>query len=165
MWWEIDWLTYVSNFQQYNGETMESYISMMKMSDFYFSNRLSGIFIVLAHWKISLWINMSLQYEIISWFRDNQSLFLLLLCAKYQKYSKHQFHILWFDQIHNRGSISWSTTRETSTTTTTTRIWIVSTFVHCNDLFLYNSFSGTSIKYLKWNEMQFINDSFLFVKR
>jgi len=95
--------------------------------------------------KNSLWIDMSLQYETISRFRDNQSLFLLLLCAKYQKYSKHQFHILWFDQIPNRGSISWSTTHKASTTTTTTRIWIVSEFFHCNDLFLYNGFSGTSI--------------------
>jgi hypothetical protein len=41
------------------------------------ANKLSWIFIVLAHWNNSPRVDMSLHSDTLSWFRANQSLFLL----------------------------------------------------------------------------------------
>jgi hypothetical protein len=63
---------------------------------------LSWIFIVLAHWNNSLGINISLHSDTLSWFRANQSLFLLLNAACLAEKQQYQFHSLWFDQIGAR---------------------------------------------------------------
>jgi len=48
---------------------------------FYQTNKLTWIFIVLAHWNNSLWVDMSLHMDTLSWFQANQSLFVLLNAA------------------------------------------------------------------------------------
>ena len=49
----------------------------------YQTNKLSWIFIVLAHWNNSLWVEVSLLSDTLFWFRANQSL-LFLLAEKQQ---------------------------------------------------------------------------------
>ena len=51
---------------------------MMMMSTFYKTNTLSCIDIVLDQWNHRLRIDVSLHIYIVSWFRTNQSLLLLL---------------------------------------------------------------------------------------
>jgi len=43
-----------------------------------YTNALSWIFIVLAHWNNSHWVDMSLHSDTLSWFWINQYLFFLL---------------------------------------------------------------------------------------
>jgi hypothetical protein len=43
----------------------------------FYTNTLSWIFIVLAHWNNSPWIDMLLHSYSLSWFRANQSLLFL----------------------------------------------------------------------------------------
>jgi len=54
---------------------------MMMMSKLYKTNTLSWIFIVLAHWNNSPWVDMSLHSDTLFWFRANQSLLLFLSAA------------------------------------------------------------------------------------
>ena len=71
---------------------------MMLRSALYKTYTLGWIFIVPAHWKNSLWIDMSPHSDKLFWFWANQSL-LFLLSATYRKSNKYQFHCLWFDPI------------------------------------------------------------------
>jgi hypothetical protein len=50
----------------------------MMRSALYKTNTLSWIFIVFAHWNNSTRVDMSLHFDILSWFRAIQSLFFLL---------------------------------------------------------------------------------------
>jgi hypothetical protein len=45
------------------------------------NNTLSWIFIILAHWNKSLWVDMSLHSDTLFWFRVDQSLLFLLNAA------------------------------------------------------------------------------------
>ena len=51
------------------------------MSTLYYTNTLSWIFIVLAHWNNSLCVDMSFHSDKLPWFRTNQSLLFLLNAA------------------------------------------------------------------------------------
>ena len=53
---------------------------------------LSWIFIVLAHWNNSLWIDVSLHLDTLFWFRANQSYSFSLMFDTYQFYS---FGFIW----------------------------------------------------------------------
>ena len=59
-------------FQLYHGENRLIFTEMVMRSALYWSNTLTEIFIVLAHWNNSPWI------DTLFWFRDNQSLLFLL---------------------------------------------------------------------------------------
>ena len=54
---------------------------IMMRSTLFKTNTLSWIFILLAHWNNSPCIDMSLHSGTLFWFRDNQSLLLLLRAA------------------------------------------------------------------------------------
>ena len=54
---------------------------MMIMSSLCYANTLSWIFIVFALGNSSLWVNMSLYSDTLTWFRVNQLLDLLLNAA------------------------------------------------------------------------------------
>jgi hypothetical protein len=54
---------------------------MMIMSSLCYANTLSWIFIVFALGNSSLWVNMSLYSDTLTWVRANQLLFLLLTVA------------------------------------------------------------------------------------
>jgi len=64
--------------QLYHGENELIFNEMMMRSALYYSNTLSWIFIVLAHWNNSLRIDMSRLSNTLSWFRANLSLLFLL---------------------------------------------------------------------------------------
>ena len=59
---------------------------------------LSWIFIVLAHWHNSLWIDMSPHSDTLSWFRANFSLLFLHNDVSLAEKQYH-FYSLWFDLI------------------------------------------------------------------
>jgi hypothetical protein len=56
--------------QPYHGENMLNFDEMIMMSALHYTNMLSWIFIVLTHWNNSLWIEMSLHSDKLSWFWD-----------------------------------------------------------------------------------------------
>ena len=69
-------------FQLYHGENKLIFNEMMMIrSALFLTNMLSWIFIVLAHWNNSLWIDMWLHLDTLFWFRANQSLLFLLNAA------------------------------------------------------------------------------------
>jgi hypothetical protein len=51
---------------------------MMMRSALYWTNTLSWIFIVLAHWNNSPRVDMSVNSDTLFWFRANQSLLFLM---------------------------------------------------------------------------------------
>jgi hypothetical protein len=65
----------------HHGENKLIFNEMMMISAWYYTNILSWIFIVLAHWNNSPRIDMSLHSDTLSWFRSNQSLLFLLNAA------------------------------------------------------------------------------------
>jgi hypothetical protein len=76
-----EWLLFNTNsaiFQLYDGENILIFDGMMMRFALYQTNTLSWIFIVLAHWNNSPWIDMSPHLNTLSWFWANQSLFFLL---------------------------------------------------------------------------------------
>jgi len=79
----------------------------MKM---YQTNMWSWIFIVLAHWNNSQWVDMSLYSDTLFWFWAKQSLLLLLSGACLA--DKQQFYRLWSDQTntetHNLSHWKWA---------------------------------------------------------
>jgi hypothetical protein len=81
------------------------------------SNMLSWIFIVLAHWNNSPWVDMSLHANTLSWFQAKQSLLFLLnaVCLA----EKQQISILYSMVWPDRGSNPRSTALEASTLTIT----------------------------------------------
>jgi hypothetical protein len=81
-------------FQLYDGENKLIINEVMMRSALYYSNMLSWIFIVLAHWNNSPRIDMSPYLDTLSWFRSNQSLFFLLNDACLAE--KQQIPILFF---------------------------------------------------------------------
>jgi hypothetical protein len=60
-----------------HGEKKLIFNEMMMRSALYWTNALSFIFIVLAHWNNSPWVNMSPHSDTLSSFRANQSLLFL----------------------------------------------------------------------------------------
>jgi hypothetical protein len=103
-------------FQLYDGENKLIINEVMMRSALYYSNMLSWIFIVLAHWNNSPRIDMSPYLDTLSWFRSNQSLFFLLNDACLAE--KQQIPILFFG-LTDQGSNPRSTTLEASTLTIT----------------------------------------------
>jgi len=65
-------------FQPYHGENKLIYNEMMTRFALYKINALRWIFIVLAHWNNSPWIEMSTHSDTLYRFRPKQSLFFLL---------------------------------------------------------------------------------------
>ena len=61
--------------------------------------RLFWIFILLAHWNNSTWVEMSPHLDTLCWFRANQSLLFLLNAACLVE---KQLYSLWFDPIGAR---------------------------------------------------------------
>ena len=69
-------------FQLNDGENKLIFNEMMMRSILYYTNTLSWIFIVLAHWINSPQVDMSLHSNTLFWFRANQYCsFPLMLCA------------------------------------------------------------------------------------
>ena len=73
-------------------------------SALYLTNTLCWIFIVLAHWINSLWIDMSLHSDTLSWFRANQSLLFLLNDACLLEKLQILKTLVWPDQDSNSRS-------------------------------------------------------------
>ena len=69
---------YQAIFRLYHGEKKLIFNEMMMRSTLYQTNTLSWIFIVLGHWNNSLWVDMSLHSDTLSWFQANQSLLFAL---------------------------------------------------------------------------------------
>jgi hypothetical protein len=65
----------------YHDENNLHFDEMIIMSALYYTNTLSWILIVLAHWNNSLWVDMSIHLDTLPWFQVNQSLLLLLNAA------------------------------------------------------------------------------------
>jgi len=66
-------------FQLYHGENKLIFNErMMMMAALFWTNMLSWIFIVLAHWKNNLQVDMSLHSDTLFWFRAKPSLLFLL---------------------------------------------------------------------------------------
>ena len=81
--WVSEWLLFNANsaiLQLYHGDKL-IINEMMMMSALFYTNTLSWIFIVLAHWNNSPWVDMSLHSDTLFWFRANQSLLFLLNAA------------------------------------------------------------------------------------
>jgi hypothetical protein len=102
--WVSKWLLLNANsaiFQLYHDESKLVFNEMMmKMrSALYYTNTLSWIFIVLAHWNNSLRIDMSPHLDTLSWFRANQSFLFLRNPACLAEKQKYQFYSLRFDLI------------------------------------------------------------------
>ena len=108
--WVSEWFLFKANsaiFQLYHGENKLIFNEM--------AMRLSWIFIVLAHWNNSLWVDMSLHgtqtLGTLFWFKANQSLLFLLKLRAYRRSKKYQYYSLWFDPN------PWSTAFKASTLT------------------------------------------------
>ena len=79
--WVSEWLLFNANaaiLQLYHGEKKLLFDEMMLRSALYLTSTLSWIFIVLAHWNNSPWVDMSLHSGTLFMFRANQSLLFLL---------------------------------------------------------------------------------------
>jgi hypothetical protein len=79
-----EWLLFSANsanFQLYHGENKLIFNEMIMKSALYYTNMLSLIFIVLAHWNNSPLIYMLPHSDTLSWFRANQSVLFLLNAA------------------------------------------------------------------------------------
>ena len=77
----INWLLFQLKwveFQLYLWQEQVTFDEMIMISTFYYTNTLSWIFIVWAHWNNSPSVDMSLHLNTLSWFRPNQSLLFLL---------------------------------------------------------------------------------------
>ena len=90
---------------------------MMMRSVLFYTNMLSWIFIVLAHWNNSQRIDMLPHLDTLSWFRAKHSLLFLLNAACLAE--KQQIPILLSLVWPNQGSNPLSTTLERSTLTIT----------------------------------------------
>jgi hypothetical protein len=75
-------------FEHRSGQTKDNW---------YYTNTLSWIFIVLAYWKNSPRVDISLHSDTLFWFRENQSLLLLLNAAYFTHYGPLQ----WFPYYNN----------------------------------------------------------------
>jgi len=62
---------------------------------------LDWIFIVLAHWNNSLWVDMLCHSDTLSRFCANQSLLLLFKAVCVVEEQIYQFNCLWFDLTSN----------------------------------------------------------------
>ena len=79
-----EWLLFNANsgiFQLYHGENKLIFNEMMMRAALFYTNTLSWIFIVLAHWNNKPRVDMSLHSDTLFWFRTNQSLLFLLNAA------------------------------------------------------------------------------------
>ena len=112
--WVSEWLLFYANsaiFPPYHGKNKLIFNEMMIRSTF------SWIFIVIAHWNNSSWIDMSPHSDTLSWFRANTSLLFLLNVACLAE--KQQIPILCFLVWPDRDSNLRSTALEASTLTIT----------------------------------------------
>ena len=103
--WVGEWLLFNTNsaiFQLYHGENKLIFNAMMMRFALFWTNTLSWIFIVLAHWNNSPRIAKSPHSDTLSWFRPNQSLLFLLNGACLAENHKYQFYSLWFVPIGAR---------------------------------------------------------------
>ena len=66
-------------FSAISWQELVTFDEMIVMSTLYYTNTLSLIFIVLAHWNNNLWTDMLLHSDTLSWFWANQSLLLILI--------------------------------------------------------------------------------------
>jgi hypothetical protein len=89
---------YSSIFQLYHGDNKLIFNKMMKMSTLFYTNALSWIFIVLAHWNNCPRVDISLHSNTFFWFRADQPLLFLLndVWATNTNFS------LWFDPTRYR---------------------------------------------------------------
>ena len=85
-------------FQLYHGDNNLIFNKMMKMSTLFYTNALSWIFIVLAHWNNCPRVDISLHSNTLFWFRADQPLLFLLndVWATNTNFS------LWFDPTRDR---------------------------------------------------------------
>ena len=94
-----EWLLFYANsaiFQLYHGNNKLIFNEMMMWSAFYYTNTLSWIFIVLAHWNNSPQINMSHHSDTI--YPDQSSLFLLnTVCLAEKQQIPIFFSLVWPD--------------------------------------------------------------------
>ena len=78
--WVSEWLLFTANsaiFQLYHGGNQLIFNEMMMRFALYYTNTLSWIFPVIAHWNNSPRTDMSPHSDTLSWFRAKQSLFFL----------------------------------------------------------------------------------------
>ena len=68
----------LSNFSAILWREHVAFNEMMMMSTLYYTNTLNCNLIVPARWNNSLWVDMSLHLDTLSWFWVNQSFFLFL---------------------------------------------------------------------------------------
>ena len=79
-----EWLLFNANsaiVQLYHCENKLIFNEMVMRSALYYTNTLSWIFIVLAHWSKIPRVDMSLHSDTLFWFRANQSLLFLFNAA------------------------------------------------------------------------------------
>jgi hypothetical protein len=112
--WVSEWLLFNTNwaiYQVYHDENKLIFNEMMMRS----ARLLSWIFIVLAHWNNSLWIDMWPYLNTLSWFWANQSLLLLLkACVLSGEAPNTNFIVI---GLTEQGSIQQSIAPEASTPT------------------------------------------------
>ena len=108
--------------QIYHSVNNQHFNKLMMMSALHYANMLNWIFIVLAHWKNSRRVYISLHSDTFSWLRTNQSSLLLLITACLAGYEQIPNICLWFDPpeleptlYHNKG--------ENGTHYTTSAVW------------------------------------------
>ena len=118
--WVSEWLLFKikwSLFQQYHSENklhaMKWWWCPLRTID---TNRFYWIFIVLAHWNNSPWVDI-FHHSDTSWLRATESLFLLLKAVCWTE--KQQIPILKSVVLPDRGSNTQSTSLETNTLTIT----------------------------------------------
>ena len=112
--WVSAWLLFnaiSAIFQLYYGENKLIVNEMMIRSALYQTNRLSLIFIVLAHWNNSPRVDISIHSYTLFWFWANQSLLFLLNAVCLADKKKYQFYSLYFDptgpRTHNLPYSRW----------------------------------------------------------
>ena len=97
--WVSDWLLFNANSappQLHHGENKSIFNEMMMKSTLFQTNTLSLTFIALTYWSYSPRLDMSLQLDILFWFRANQSLLFLLMsldftCIVFACFRWHQW--------------------------------------------------------------------------
>ena len=94
-----EWLLFNATwpiFQLHHSENMLHFKKMSMMSALYYTNTLSWIFKVLAHWNMSPQEDMSLHSVTLSWFQENHPLLILLNTASLVRRRKYKIDSLWF---------------------------------------------------------------------
>ena len=103
--WVSEWVLLNGNstiLQLYHGDNKFIFNEVMMRSVLHLINTRKWIFIVLAHWHNSPWIDMMPHSDTLFWFRDNKSLFCLLNAAWLAESNKYKFNSIWFYPIGGR---------------------------------------------------------------